>query len=234
MLASFGEETRFPSLPRALERLESAPSACVVGEPTSLKPCTAQRGLLALDLCWRGEPLHAGWAGEQGAGPANAIVAAARDLARLESIPLDRMHALLGRTTLVPTTIRAGESRNTTPSECVCSLDVRTTPAYGHAELIALLRSFFSAEVQVVSQRRLPMETPRDSALLAALRRVAPDLSAFGSPTTSDWVWLGAMDALKLGPGQSRLSHGPDEHVALGEVERAADQLTRLALEYLK
>lgn len=233
LLASFGEETRHPTLPLALERLERPPAACVVGEPTGLRPCTAQRGLLALDLHWRGEQFHAGWAGERGAGPANAIVAAARDLARLESFPLDRIHKLLGRTTLVPTTIRAGVARNTTPPECVCSLDVRTTPAYSHAELAARLRAFLAAEVELVSDRRIPMETPQDSALLAALRRVDPALDPVGSPTSSDWVWLGALDALKLGPGDSRLSHGPDERIALEEVERAAALLARLAREYL-
>ncbi len=234
VLATFSEETRDTTMPAALERLGRTPDAAVVGEPTGLEPAVAQRGLLILEARWRGEQLHAGWAASLPEPPANAITAAARDLAALGELPLDREHPLLGRVAVTPTVLEAGVARNVTPPACTATLDVRTTPAWSHREIVELLREHLAAEITVLSERLLPAETPPGSALLAALQRLRPHARPFGSPTASDWVWLRRVDALKLGPGDSRQSHRPDETIELAEVERAAELHTALALEYLR
>ncbi|GAB4224855.1 MAG: M20/M25/M40 family metallo-hydrolase [Acidobacteriota bacterium] len=234
VLATFGEETRHTSMPRALERLGAPVDAALIGEPTGLEPCVAQRGLLVLTLRWRGAQVHAGWAADLDTAPDNAILVAADQLARLEGFAMPRVHPRLGRVAFTPTRIEAGIARNVTPPVCEALLDVRTTPAHSHGEIVAALRAALPrTEVEVVSDRLRPVETPDGSRLLEAIRRVRPGCRPFASPTSSDWVFLADVDGVKLGPGDSRLSHTPDEAIALDEIDEAARLYAAIAGEYL-
>jgi acetylornithine deacetylase len=79
----------------------------------------------------------------------------------------------------------------------------------------------------------VPVETPRDSRLLAAIRAVHPTATTYGSPTCSDWCFLRHLDAVKVGPGTSRRSHTPDESVDLPEVVAARAFYGRVAERFL-
>ncbi len=232
LLATFCEETRDTTMPALLEEI-GLPDAALVGEPTSLRPCVAQRGLMILSLEWKGEQVHAGWAADLPQKPPNAIERAARDLLRLSEIRFERKHPLLGGISLTPTMIEGGIARNLTPPECRCVVDVRTTPAWTHEEIARKVSDALEGEVKVLSDRLRPVETPPDSRLLEAVLKVLPGAEPFGSPTASDWVWLGKTDALKLGPGDSRLSHTKDENISLEEEAEAEEIFFRIAREYL-
>ncbi len=234
LLATNSEETRDTTMPEALRSLGSLPDAAIVGEPTSLRPCVAQRGQLLLRLVWEGEQVHAGWAAEREAPPVNAIHNAARDLAVLQALQPGRGHALLGNVSITPTMISGGIARNVTPPRCEVVLDVRTTPAWTHGELIEMVRDAISGRVEVISERLVPAETPAGSGLLAALRRARPAVSEITSPTCSDWVFLRGTDALKLGPGESRVSHTADEWISLDQVREATGLYAAVAREYLR
>lgn len=235
ILLGHGEETRHTSMPELAARAGPI-DAAVVGEPTNLDIAVAQRGLMMVDLVARGDQRHAGYAdaeGGNGAGFVNATQRLARDLIALEGVARDRVHAVLGHPTITPTMLEAGVGRNVTPPVARAVLDVRTTPAWSHAEIADALRHALSSEVVVTSDRLVPCETPPDSRLLAAALRVRPEARCFGSPTCSDWVFLKDRDAIKCGPGTSRNSHAPDEWVALAEVSAAQAFYARLAEEYL-
>jgi acetylornithine deacetylase len=234
VLATYSEETRDTTMPRALERLGGAPEAAVVGEPTSLEPCIAQRGQLLVELSWTGDQVHAGWAAGRRPAPVNAISVAARDLVALEGLRFERQHPLLGPVAVNPTEIAAGVARNVTPPICSAMLDIRTTPAYEHAEIVAMLRERLAARVEVYSDRLVPAETPAGSPLLAAVTRVRPASVPFASPTCSDWVFLRHLDAVKLGPGDSRRSHTADEAIELEEVRAGARLYADIAREVLR
>ncbi len=234
VLATYSEETRDTTMPLALERLGMTPDAAVVGEPTSLEPCIAQRGQLLLRLVWEGEQLHAGWAADRSPRPENAILAAARDLVALADLRFDREHPVLGEVVVTPTLLEAGVARNVTPPRCEAVLDIRTTPSYEHAEIISRVDDLISGQVEVISDRLVPAATPEGSALLAAVRRVRPEARPFASPTCSDWVFMRHLDAIKLGPGDSRRSHTADEWIELDEVEGASALYLELATEVLK
>ena len=232
LLATFCEETKDTTMPSLLEET-GLPDAALVGEPTSLRPCVAQRGLMILSLTWEGEQVHAGWAADLPRKPANAIERAARDLVSLSKIGWDRPHPLLGRVSVTPTMIEAGLARNLTPPGCTCILDVRTTPSWTHEEIAGRIAGVLEGRVEILSRRLRPVETPRGSRLLETVKKILPGAEPFGSPTASDWVWLGGTDALKMGPGDSRLSHGKDENIALREVDEAEEIFHRIAWEYL-
>ena len=230
VIFGFGEETRHTTMPIAVGRA-GAIDAAVVGEPTNLEAAVAQRGLMMADLVARGDQRHAGYA--QDGKFTNAITALALDLARLDGIVAERAHPILGVTTVTPTMLSGGVSRNVTPPLAKAVLDVRSTPAWPHDELARALKSRLTGEVIITSDRLVPCETPPGSRLLDAARAVRPALRTFGSPTCSDWVFVRHADAIKCGPGTSRRSHTPDEYVDLPEVTAARAFYAALAKEYL-
>jgi acetylornithine deacetylase len=232
VIMGYGEETRHTTMGAAVERAGRV-DAAVVGEPTNLEAAVAQRGLMMADLVAHGDQRHAGYAAQDGAFT-NAITALANDLARLDGLVAERAHPVLGLTTVTPTMLQGGVSRNVTPPSAKAVLDIRSTPAWPHDELAAALKARLDSEVVITSDRLVPCETPAASPLLDAARRVHPALRTFGSPTCSDWVFVRHADAIKCGPGTSRRSHTPDECVDLPEVTAARAFYARLALEYLR
>jgi acetylornithine deacetylase len=233
VLATFGEETTNTTMPLAIERL-GRPDAAIIGEPTSLEPCVSQRGLVILRLRWRGTAAHAGWAAAHPGAADNAIDKAAREIARLADLRYPREHPVLGWTAATVTRIEGGSASNVVPESCIATVDVRTTPAYTPDEVVdEIARAAPSAEVELVSRRFLPCETPPDSRLLSAILSARAGGRPFGSPTASDWVFLRDVDAVKLGPGDSRLSHTNEERISLAEVEQAVRLYADVAREYL-
>ncbi len=226
----FGEETRNTSMPHLLNRVGTV-HAAVVGEPTNLHFAVAQRGLMMVDLVAHGDQRHAGYASE--GGFSNAIERLATDLLRLPGMAAEREHPILGHTTVTPTMLDAGVSRNVTPPQARAILDIRSTPSWTHEELAALLTHRLDSEVVVTSTRLVPCETPADSTLLPVAQRVRPEGRCFGSPTCSDWVFVRDLDTIKCGPGTSRRSHTPDECVDLPEVSAARGFYASLSREYL-
>lgn len=232
VIMGYGEETRNTSMGLAVERA-GAIDASVVGEPTNLEAAVAQRGLMMADLIGRGDQRHAGYAAQDGAFH-NAITSLARNLVKLDGLVAERVHPILGVTTVTPTMLTAGVSRNVTPPAAKAVLDIRSTPAWPHDELAAALKERLDCEVVITSDRLVPCETPGTSPLLEAAKRVRPVLKTFGSPTCSDWVFVRHADAIKCGPGTSRRSHTPDECVDLPEVTAARGFYAALAREYLR
>jgi acetylornithine deacetylase len=232
VVMGYGEETKHTSMEQAVERLGQV-DAAVIGEPTNLQVAIAQRGLMMVDLVARGEQGHAAYVGANGGGQ-SAVAVLARDLVALEHLFGDRLHPVLGAVTATPTMLEAGVSRNVTPPIAKAVLDVRSTPAWTHAEIADRLRQAVVSDVVVTSQRLVPCETPEGSRLLAAAGRVRPEAERFGSPTCSDWVFLRHADCIKCGPGTSRRSHTADEYVDLPEVAMARAFYADIAREYLK
>jgi len=230
VVLGYCEETRDTSMPRAVPRLGPL-DAAVVGEPTSLDLAVAQRGLLMCDLIAHGDACHAAYAAERGAQ--SAVLQLAADLLQLPHLLTERPHPLLGQPTITPTWLEAGIARNVMPPVAKAVLDLRTTPSWDHAELQAHLQRQLRSEVVVTSSRLQPCETPPGSPLLAAALELSPNARRYGSPTCSDWVFLRHLDAIKCGPGDSRVSHTADEWVSLDEVRAARRFYAALASHYL-
>lgn len=203
-------------------------SAAVVGEPTSLRPCVAQKGLLILKIHAHGSTAHAARShlGE------NAISSAVKAIQELDDVSLDREDPYLGAPTKTVTTIEGGTAHNVVPEHCVFTVDVRTTPAYTHNEIVEQVREAVRAEVEVYSDRLVPCSTPDDAQIVRAARAASPETSPFGSPTSSDWVFLHDVPAVKLGPGQSERSHTGGERIDPAEVERAVSVYQDLIQAY--
>lgn len=227
---AYGEETRNATMPEAVAKAGRL-DAALVGEPTNLNLAVAQRGLMMVDLVAKGDQRHAGYAASSGF--TNAITVLARELIKLDDIVAERVHPVLGVTTVTPTMLDAGVSRNVTPPMARAILDVRSTPDWTHDELEQALTERLACEVIVTSKRLVPCETPGGSRLLEIARAVAPSAEEYGSPTCSDWCFLRHLDAIKVGPGTSRRSHTADESVNISEVTAARAFYARVAEAYL-
>ena len=209
-------------------------SAAIIGEPTELRPCLGQKGLLILTVTAEGRTAHAARAhlGQ------NALTAMARDLLRVDAVAFEKADPLLGSPTVTATVVQGGSARNVVPDRCTATLDVRSTPAYSHPELTALLSDALESAVTVYSERLVPCSTLPDARIAtttrSALRSLGLDDAPFGSPTASDWVFVADVPAVKIGPGRSELSHTPDEHVEAAEVERAVEVYTSIARHYFR
>ena len=191
--------------------------ATLVGEPTEMRPCVAQKGLLILNATAHGRTAHAARAhlGD------NAILRAARDVQKLAAYAFERADPFLGRPSLSVTTIEGGTARNVVPDRCRFTLDIRTTPAYTHEEITEALRRDLESELAVHSDRFVPVATPTSEPIVQACRAALPDAEPFGSPTASDWIFLRDVPTVKIGPGLSERSHTAGEHIAVAEVEAA-------------
>lgn len=204
--------------------------AALVGEPTLLQPCVAQKGLLILNVTAHGKTAHAARAhlGD------NALYHAARDLLRVEAMTFDRADPFLGKPTITATTIEGGQARNVVPDQCRFTLDVRSTPAYTHAELTDLIQDALEAEVSVHSSRIIPVGTPAEARIVQACVRAQPTATPFGSPTASDWIFLADVPAVKIGPGDSAYSHTPDEHVSVTQLTEGVAVYKRIIRAYFE
>lgn len=201
--------------------------AAVVGEPTSLRVCTAQRGMLILRCTARGESAHVAHA-ELGD---NAIHKAARDIARLAALQFEP-DARLGQTIAQVTQITGGRARNQVPDACEFFVDLRTTPNLDHAAVVAKIDALLESDVVVHSTRYEPVATKENERIVTAALRAAGTTASVGSATASDWAFLRDAPAVKVGPGDTNRSHRPDEYLLLSELEAGARFYAELARNY--
>jgi acetylornithine deacetylase len=225
------EETGGQGLEAILRELPPF-DAALVGEPTGLSLCIAQKGLLVLNVTSQGEACHVAHADRLQA--TNAIEVAARDILALRALRLGRVHELLGPVSMHPTVIRAGERHNVIPDRCEWTIDLRTTPAYTHDELVARVRAALRSEVRVKSDRLRPLATDAAAAIVQSCRRARPSASLVGSATLSDAAHLAHVPVVKVGPGETERSHRADEFVLVHELVEGAAFYESAARDYLE
>ncbi len=204
--------------------------AAVIGEPTSLDICRAQKGLLILEVTTTGDARHAAHAHRLPGR--NAILEAARAVERLEAWQPGHEHPLLGPLTCEVTTIEGGSRRNVIADRCTFCLDLRTVDGIGTAELVRRVQEISGSEVRVRSDRMQPMETSAGSALVAAAQRARPDAELIGSATMSDAVWTRHLPSIKVGPGVTERSHTAGEWITVEELQDGVTFYRQLITEY--
>ncbi len=202
--------------------------AAVVGEPTSLEACTAQRGMLILKCVAHGVSGHVA---HTEPAPVNAIEIAAMDIAKLAALefPAD---PLLGRTRAQVTQISGGLARNQVPDRCEFFVDLRTTPNLDHNAVAAEIEAALECEVLVHSARYRPCSTADGQAIVRAALAANGRSAPVGSATTSDWAFLDGIPAVKMGPGDTRRSHRPNEFLTTTELAEGIRVYGALARRY--
>jgi len=203
--------------------------AALVGEPTGLQVCTAQRGLLILRCTAYGKASHAAHAhlGE------NAIHKAARDISRLAAMEFEA-HQDLGATRAEVTQITGGLARNQVPDRCDFFVDLRTTPNLDHATIADEIGAMLESEVAIHSHRYEPVATNASEVVVRAALEVADASAGIGSVTTSDWAFLKGIPTVKVGPGNTNRSHQPNEYLLLSELREGVMFYSRFICAYFR
>ncbi len=195
------------------------PDWVIVGEPTGMRAASSERGLLVLDGEAHGVSGHA--ARDEGV---NALYVALDDIAALRGHKFSRHSPLMGDVRLNVTQIEAGSAHNVIPDLCKFVVDIRPTELYSNAEILSELQALCRSGLKARNLSNRSSATREGSPLLKTARRLG--IPTFSSPTTSDWMRIGA-DAVKMGPGDSSRSHRADEYILTSEIENAVDTYIR-------
>lgn len=191
------------------------PDMVIVGEPTGMKAAVGERGLVVLDGKVKGLAGHA--ARNEGI---NALYRAIEDIELLKNYEAPEVSDLLGKLNINVTMINAGTQHNVVPAECTYVVDVRTIDCYTNQETADLLQSVVKWSVLTPRSVRVQASAlSADHPLFKAAENLG--LSPFVSPTTSDMALMHGLPSLKIGPGESSRSHGPDEFILLDEINTA-------------
>ena len=192
----------------------------VIGEPTGMNMAVAEKGLMVLDCTARGISGHA--ARNEGV---NAIYEALKDIDWFRYYQFPRVSEFLGPVKMSVTMISAGSQHNVVPDSCSFVVDVRPNGLYSNPELLGLIKESVACEVKERSTRlgssHLPVDYP------AVVRGLSLGLKPFGSPTTSNQA-LCSFPTMKIGPGDSARSHGPDEYILLDEISQGVETYIKL------
>ena len=221
----------------------------VVGEATELDVIIAHKGVDRYKVFVEGRSAHESMP-ELGT---NAIIYAARIVNALhESLwpqMEERVHPVLGPATYNIGTIQGGISRNMVPDRCVFQIGKRYLPGDSPDAIRAELEETIAAceldpgvRVSLVHEPEFdrvphpPLEVhpdhPLPQALSATAARVtgrSPRLGSWGAFTDGALLQSAGIPSVIFGPGDVRLAHTDDEHIALSELVTAAEVYALLA-----
>ena len=229
-----GEEVDSAGARRLLTQNIGRIGELIVGEPTRLEIAPAHKGALWLEIETFGKAAH-GSMPDQGR---NAILAMVEVIQRLNGFRSDvAAHPLLGGPTLSVGTINGGIQPNVVPDHCAIRIDIRTLPLESHQAITGeLQRRLGDVSIRVLNSMPA-VETPSDAPLIqSALELVGR--AQKGSPKLRGMTYYSdasvlaqglGVPALICGPGDERLAHQVNEHVALEDVFAAAGFYFELA-----
>ncbi|MDE6807348.1 MAG: M20 family metallo-hydrolase [Prevotella sp.] len=201
-----GIERVLPLLPKI--------DVAIVGEPTSMQPAVAEKGLMVIDGYAKGVSGHA--ARNEGI---NAIYKALDDLIWLRDYRFKKESQLLGPTKMTVTQIESGTQHNVIPDSLHFVIDVRTNEYYQNEFLFSFLQKKMKyCELKARSLRLHSSSIPLEHPLVKRCTELG--MTPYGSPTLSDQALM-PFPSFKLGPGESARSHSADEFIGLNEIEQA-------------
>ena len=195
-------------------------SVAIVGEPTSMQPAVAEKGLMVIDMKAQGKSGHAA----RGEG-INAIYQMLDDLTWIRNYRFEKVSEFLGPTQMQVTVINAGTQHNVVPDVCSAIIDVRTNELYTNEEVFELIRNHVQSEVKARSFRLHSSCIDTSHPLIRKLEEMGK--KPFGSPTLSDQALM-PFPSFKLGPGDSCRSHSADEFIKIKEIQDAIETYLNL------
>ena len=236
---------------KVLEWLESRGEKidfCIVGEPTSMRPVVAHKGLNAYRCRVHGKAAHSSLT-TQGC---NAIEHAARLICHIRDLaqmwrsegPFDEFYDV-PYTTITTNQIAGGIAMNTIPDACEFTYEFRNlasvTPqqvqerigAYVQRELLpSMQREFAGARVEIDKLAAAPgLDASEQAAITQLVRALTGDESvrkvAYG---TEAGLFQGiGIPTVVCGPGSIEQAHKPDEFVEVDQLAQCEKFLRQLA-----
>ena len=240
------------SLLADLARREHKPIACIIGEPTELKPVLGHKGKLAMRCQVHGAACHSAYA-PQGV---NAIEYAAKLINHLGEIGT-RLAAPERHdprfdppySTVQTGVIGGGRALNIVPAECQFDFEVRALPSddprqvaeqlrdYAETELLPKMRAVKAeADIRFSELSAYPaLATDPQSEVAQLLARLSgsDEFSTVAFGTEGGLFDQAGIPTVVCGPGSMDQGHKPDEFVSVEQLAACDGMLGRL-VEWMK
>ena len=253
---SYDEEVGCLGVGRMISDLMRAgvrPSACIVGEPTEMRPVIAHKGKRGHHCTVRGLAGHSAYAPHG----VNAVEYAAEAIAFLKQMarrhrdrgPYDRGFDI-AHTTVHTGVIRGGTALNVIPHECAFDFEFRHLPG---DDPEALLREFTDYVRKKLEPEMRPVHLPAgftieplsdipmldtgpESEVVALAQELTGerDIGKVSFATEGSQFQRAGIPTVVCGPGSIAQAHKPNEYVSLDQIARCEAFLRRLMTHMCK
>lgn len=248
---SYDEEVGCIGVNRLIEQIglaEERPFACIVGEPTRMKPIIGQKGLHVARCRVHGREAHS----SRTPYGVNAVEAAAELISRIAAIgrrfreqgpfdpgfdpPFSTVHC---------GTVHGGAAQNIVPAHCDFTFEIRNLPGHdpepffaeiehlAHDELAPGLKAVApEAGFTIIRRHGLPDYSIAEDHPVVALVRQALGANEAGKVsymTEAGLFGRAGIPTVICGPGDIAQAHKPDEFIDRSELVRCEAFLLRLA-----
>jgi acetylornithine deacetylase len=247
---SFDEEVGCAGAPLMIEELIArgvAPEGCIVGEPTSMRPVVAHKGINVYRCCVRGHAAHS----SRTPYGLNAIEHAARLICYIRDLadelrqrgPFDEAFDV-PFSTAQTSTIKGGNAVNTVPSDCEFVFEFRNLPTLephsiierieSHGRNVILPRMLAEHPSAAIEFEKIASAPGLDVAEQAAVTTLVQALTAdhkirkVAYGTEAGLFDRAGIPSVVCGPGDIADAHRPDEFVELAQIAQCEKFLTDL------
>lgn len=247
---SFDEEVGCVGAPLMIEELMKRgvkPEGCIVGEPTSMRPIVAHKGINVYQCCVRGHAAHSSLTPRG----LNAIEYAARLICRIRDIadefrangPFDELYDV-PFTTAQTSTIEGGNAVNTVPAECRFAFEFRNLPTLDPDAIFARIEQYARETLVPKMQRENAagaieftkvaaapgLDATEQAAITQLVRALTADDArrkvAYG--TEAGLFANAGIPSVVCGPGDIQQAHKPNEFVSLDQLAACENFLRKL------
>ena len=242
IVATADEESSMDGARYLAERGIPKAAATVIGEPTSMMPVRAHKGVAMLSIAVQGSSGHS-------SNPAlgdNALEGMHRVMGALMEFraQLGQRHVNPAFEVAVPTLnlgcMKAGDNPNRICGHAELQIDLRLLPGMDTAAVVDDLCACVEAagrETPATARTKFtpvqPFETPADGALVGALEALSGQRAgtvAFG--TEAPFFQALGMETVVFGPGAIDQAHQPNEFLDAAQLQPMEDALAALIAQY--
>ncbi|WP_459716938.1 acetylornithine deacetylase [Paraburkholderia sp. 2C] len=237
---SFGEEVGCIGAPLMIEDLIKRgikPDGCIVGEPTSMRPIIAHKGINVYRCCVRGQAAHSSLTPEG----VNAIEYAARLICYIRDMadqfreqgPFDELYDV-PFTTAQTSTIEGGNAVNTVPAECRFAFEFRNLPTLDPEPIFARIEQYAretllpkmkrehdAAAIEFTKVAAAPgLDAAEQTAITQLVRALTAnhDKRKVAYGTEAGLFSRAGIPSIVCGPGDIQQAHKANEFVALEQL----------------
>jgi acetylornithine deacetylase len=237
---SYDEEIGCAGAPLMIQDLQKRgvkPDGCIVGEPTSMRPIIAHKGINTYQCCVRGFAAHSSLTPRG----LNAIEYAARLICFIRDIadefrakgPFDELYDV-PFTTAQTSTIKGGNAINTVPAECNFQFEFRNLPTMDPEAIFKRIETYARETLLPKMQKehangaiefsRIAAAPGLDATEQAAITQLVRALTenqekrkvAYG--TEAGLFALAGVPSIVCGPGNIEQAHKANEYVSLEQL----------------
>ena len=209
-------------------------AAAIVCEPTACAPKLGHRGCLWLKARSAGKTAHASMP-EQGD---NALCKLIRSLAPLTDFNFPDVHPVLGRSSFVISTMKAGININSVPDFAEATIDIRCLPGQTAEVMIEQVQKAAGPDAAISEIRMIPAvwTDPGNSFVKKVFSLfgggVKAEPVAFFTDASSLQGILGGAPIIIMGPGMTEMAHQTDEKCALSDIAFMEDMYKKVIASF--